>query len=482
LFKNLFAEIIPKRADAKMYKSIGKLTLPTFLELFIIFSFTMVDMIMIGRLSATAMAGVGLSKQPFMLMIAVFNAVNVGTTTLVAWNMGAGNKKAAANIAKQAIMLNIILGLSITVIGFVFAGSIISFVGTHDDIIRYGTRFLQITVLSTMFHAVTMCVTAAFRACKQAVIPMAYNIGSGLLKVVLNFILIYGLFGFGGFGAYGAAWATVIASIVSAVIALSCVFLWKNSPIRIRINFRRTKESLFDIKTIRQMLTIGLPAAGEQFVIQTGLILFSRMINTLNEASIAAHTLVLNVNGLVFAVSQSFAVATTTLVGQSVGANDFAQAEKYARLTRIATRVCATFVALVCVLLGRYIATLYTNPAEEVTPYVIEAALTIFPFLALMQFMQSTQMSTAGALRGAGDTMFPLYSTIFGIWVFRVGACALFVFQFGWGIRGAWLAFTLDQALRSIIVTMRFKSGKWKEMKAIREQKTQKLKEKVGAV
>jgi len=471
--KAAVVESIPKRADAPMYKRIGHLTFPTFLELFLIFFFGMIDMIMIGRLSSTAMAGIGLTNQPFFLIVAIFQAVNVGTTTLVAWNVGAGNKKAAGTVAKQAIILNIVLGLALTVVGVLFAHYIASFIGQSPYIIAYATSFLRILCYGIVFQAVSMCISAAFRACGQAVVPMIYNIGSSGIKVILNFVLIYGMFGFEGMGADGAAWATTISRVIAMVAAFGFLLFWKNSPVKIKI-IERLK---IDFKMMKQIMMLGLPAAGEQFVIQTGLIFFTMMINMLDDYSVAAHVLVLNVNGLVFAVSQAFGVSTTTLVGQAVGADDFALAQKYTNLTRVLARISTLIVAIICIVFARQISGLYTSDQP-----VIDIAVTVMPFLALIQFMQSTQMSTAGALRGAGDTMYPLYSTIFGIWIFRVGMCAVFIFVFGMGVQGAWLAFALDQWLRSIIVAVRFKGGKWRTMKAKRAERTRKLKEKVGVV
>ena len=88
-------------------------------------------------------------------------------------------------------------------------------------------------------------------------------------------------------------------------------------------------------------------------------------------------------------------------------------------------------------------------------------------------------MTTAGALRGSGDTMYPFYASIVGIWGLRIALAALFIFVFQWGVWGAWLAFFIDQTGRSIVVKRRFNSGKWKEMKAAREERMRKRAERL---
>ena len=91
---------------------------------------------------------------------------------------------------------------------------------------------------------------------------------------------------------------------------------------------------------------------------------------------------------------------------------------------------------------------------------------TVLKIVALAQLGMSTQLSLAGALRGAGDTMYPLYASAFGIWVFRVFVAFIFVNIFHWGLIGAWVALVLDQYTRAIIVYIRYRSGKWKYMKS----------------
>jgi Na+-driven multidrug efflux pump len=106
---------------------------------------------------------------------------------------------------------------------------------------------------------------------------------------------------------------------------------------------------------------------------------------------------------------------------------------------------------------GKYITMLYTNDSA-----IIEQSRICLRIIALIQPAQSTQFILAGALRGAGDTRFPLYSTIIGIWGMRVAMAYLFVMTFGWGLTGAWLAIALDQIVRAMVIYSRFKSGKWK--------------------
>ena len=121
----------------------------------------------------------------------------------------------------------------------------------------------------------------------------------------------------------------------------------------------------------------------------------------------------------------------------------------------------ALFMGVVFLLFSHQLAGLYTEDLA-----VAAMAGTVLKILALAQPGQSTQLAISGALRGAGDTLYPLYACIFGIWIFRVFTAYIFVSIFHWGLIGAWIALVLDQSARALIVYLRYRSGKWKYVKA----------------
>lgn len=153
----------------------------------------------------------------------------------------------------------------------------------------------------------------------------------------------------------------------------------------------------------------------------------------------------------------AFAIAATTLVGQGLGAGMPDVAEDWAKETRRLGTIVSGCMALVFILFGKYIAMLYTNDPE-----VISRTAVVLRILGLVQPAQSTQFILAGGLRGAGDTKWPLYSTAVGVWVFRVAVGYLLAVVMGMELVGAWMGMAVDQIARSVIITLRFRSGKWK--------------------
>ncbi|MGE5614618.1 MAG: MATE family efflux transporter [Bacillota bacterium] len=447
----------PENHRGKMRLEVIAITWPAFIELVLSTLFGMVDMIMVGQLSPAAIAAVGITNQPFMLLLAVFAAVNVGTTTLVAWNIGANNIEKASSVTRQVLVVNAVLGILTSLVGILSAHYVVTFMGAEAEAFDDAVAYFRIVCGGLLFQGVCMGVTASLRGAGQTKLPMYYNLGANLFNVFGNYVLIYGKLGFPQLGVSGAAISTTVSRFLACAVGLCIVRFSKNLAVSIR---DKGKYKL-DMEIIKRVFSIGLPAAFEQCVLQSGLTLFAKTVSGLGTADFAAHQIGLNISGLTFSPSMAFGVASTTLVGQSLGANDAEKARKYADIVHHMAICVACFIGSIYILFSHHIARLYTQD-----PMVAVMAGTILKILALSQPGQSTQLSISGALRGAGDTMYPLYASIFGIWGFRVIIAHIFVNIFKWGLVGAWLSLALDQYTRATVVFLRFRTGKWKCTKA----------------
>jgi putative MATE family efflux protein len=460
LKKNGFKQRLPQKMalhSHPMWREIAVITLPAFVELVMSTLFGMVDMVMVGRLGPAAITAVGLTNQPFMLLLSVFAAVNIGTTTLVAWEIGAGRPEEAEKVTRQSLVIGLILGTVISGLGVLAAPAVVHFMGAGPDTIGDATSYFQIVAAGLVFQAINMGITAALRGAGETKIPMIYNVGSNLINVFGNYVLIYGKLGFPQWGVAGAAISTSFSRLLACFAGLYVLYGSQHSVIKIKIR----DDYRLHRPTVKRIFDIGIPAALEQFVLHSGLMLFAKTVSSLGTLSYAAHQIGLNISGLSFAPSMAFGVASTTLVGQSLGADKVEQAERYANVVHKIALMAATINGLLFIFFSHPMARLYTAD-----PAVATAAGTVLKILALSLPGQSTQLSLAGALRGAGDTMYPLYASTTGIWIFRVVVAFVFVRIFHWGLIGAWVAFVLDQYTRSAVVYLRFRSGRWKYTKA----------------
>ncbi len=440
-----------------LWQEIITITAPAFIELVMSTLFEMVDMMMVGGLGPAAIAAVGLTRQPFMLLLAVFAAVNIGTTTLVAWNIGGKNINDACAVTRQTLVVNLLLGIIMSAVGFCSARPIVRFMGAGPDTMGMAVAYFRIVAGGLLFQAMTMGITASLRGAGETRIPMLYNVGSNLLNVFGNYVLIYGKLGFPQLGVAGAALSTSLSRLLACLAGLFVVYFLPQTKIKLRFkdNYRP------NLALIRKIFQIGVPAALEQFVLQSGIMMFARTVSALGTLSFAAHQIGINISSLAFAPSMAFSVASTTLVGQSLGAGDVPRAERCAHTVhRIAVAV-ACFVGCLFILFSHSLARLYTSDLV-----VAGMAGTILKIFALSLPGQSTQFTLAGALRGAGDTVFPLFASASSIWLFRVLIAYIFVHVFNWGLIGAWVAFVLDQYTRSFLIFFRFTSGKWQYVRA----------------
>ena len=429
------------------------IALPSLFELVLSHLFTMVDTIMLGRStnSAVAIAAVGLTNNPMNLTRSILLSLNIGTTAGVAWAVGAKEHKSAMHISRNAVMLNSLVGMLASLIVFSCAGHIVRFMGAGADTYEYARTYLRIIALGLFPQSITFAVTASLRGVGQTRLPMTYNLIANMLNVVGNYVLIYGKFGFPAMGVAGAAISTALSQVIGCCMALFTAF---NAHTPVQFHF--DCEWKFGVKWIKRILSVGLTSMLEQVIMQIGFIIFARQVSGLGTTIFAAHQIGLNINGLTWMPGQAFGVAATTLVGQSLGAGEKQKATDFVKLVHRLSMCAAACIAVLFLTCSQFIAGLYTTDLQ-----VAALSAGVLKLIALGMPGISTQLPIAAALRGARDTRFPLMASMAGIWIFRVILAPVFIYTLGWGLTGAWMTIVLDQTTRALVVYARFKSGRW---------------------
>ncbi len=434
---------------------IVQLAWPAVFEQILVTLFGMVDMMMVGGVGPAAIAAIGLTNQPFFLALAGFMALNVGTTALVARFVGAKDIKEANAAIHQSLLITLVLGTLMTALVYFFAEPLILFMGAEGDAIGYGVQYIKVVALGILPQAIGMSVTAVLRGAGDTKTPMRFNIIANVVNVFGNYVLINGYLGFPKWGVYGAGLATTIGRVVACVMALSAIFSGK---FILHISLKDKFTPRLDL--IKRIVNIGTPALIEQLIMRFGMITFTKVVAGLGTLTYAAHQIGMNIVSLSFTPGQGFSMAATSLVGQSLGQKRSDWAERYGWETRRIGMMVAGTMALVFFFFGGSIARLYTTEPE-----VIRQASIALKIISTVQMLQSTQFILAGALRGAGDTRWPLIATLVGVAGVRVVLALLFVQVFHWGLIGAWCAMALDQCTRSAFIYFRYRSGKWKTVR-----------------
>lgn len=448
---------LPQGVESKMlYKDVVRIGWPSLVELTLTQLTSMVDMMMVGQLGSWAIAAVGLTMQPKFLMATMFMAMNVGATALVARAKGAGDQERANLILRQAILMTAVLSLVASIFGFFFSEQLVKFMGAADSqTLEGGTVYLQIQMMGMVIFALTSTFTATLRGVGNSRITMIYNLVANVVNVIFNYLLIHGKFGFPRWELAGASIATVIAQIVAFALALTAVLRGNNYlHLRLKDGFKPHFASL------KSIFNIGIPAMIEQLVMRTGMIIYSKTVASLGTVAFATHQIGMNIQAMSFMNGQAFSVAATSLVGQSLGKKRPDMAEAYSRRTRVLGMSLSIILGLLFFFLGEQIVALYSDESA-----VIAMGGQILKIVALVQPFQSSQFILAGALRGAGDTRATAVITFLTVLLVRPGLALLAIYKFDWGLLGAWIALVVDQVLRSILVLIRYNSGKWKDVR-----------------
>lgn len=431
---------------------------PILIELVLGSLFGMIDMMMLGwiadkALSAASVASVGITNQPMFIGLSLAQALNVGGTAMIARYVGAKQPHRVDSVLKHVILLNILfLAIPLSTFGLLFTEEIMLFMGAEADTIAAGATYFKVIMIGYLFQSFNMSITAALRGIGETKAPMRINLRVNFLNVIGNAVLIYGLFFFPALGVTGAGISTAISHFLASILMVRYITK-KESPLK--IDFK--KKFTYNKTVIQNLIRVGVPASLESLALRIGVLMFVRIVASLGTVIYASHQIALSILGLSFQPGQAFGIAASSMVGRSLGAQNLKKAELYAKETRRLGSLISTGMAVGFFFLGPQIVGLYTTD-----PVIIENASMALKIIALVQPFQSSQLILAGALRGAGDTFWPLVATFVGVFGFRVFFAFILVSKLELGLMGAWIAVLVDQLIRWVFVYARFKSNKWK--------------------
>jgi putative MATE family efflux protein len=415
-----------------------------------------VDMAMLGRLGKEAVAAVGLSMQPFRLIQATFMGLSVGTTALVARATGAGNREEAGQVAGQSIIIALLFGLAISIIGVINADWVITFMKAEEPVRVVGREYVRMMMPGMLLFFVFTISTGALRGAGDTRTPMMINVSLNAIKVLCNYLLIFGNLGFPEMGVAGAGISTTVSRSLGG-IAILIALSRKNS--KLPVNWKRVLSG-FDLRLFGRILNIGVPAMAERVLTSSGQIAYARQVAGLGTEAYAAHSLALNVESFSYMPGMGFATSATALVGQRLGAKDPEGAEKSAIIAmKMGVLTMGTMGVLFFLFPAQFLS-IFTNDAG-----VIARGVPLVRIVAFTQFPEALGFVIPGALRGAGDTRIAMYVTVAGVWIMRLGLTYILMNVFNVGLTAAWFAMFADWVLRSALYWVRLKRGKWKEIK-----------------
>lgn len=457
---------IPSTQEA--YRDVLSVAVPSIAEMVLIALIGMVDTMMVGNvLGSTAIASVSLVGQPRMLFLAMFFAINIGVTSIVARRKGEGRQADANNTLKNAIIL--IFGMSIVLTGLALAISrpLMSFAGANADTIVDAEIYFRILMWFLPVNALTMCICAAQRGVGNTRITMYVNVASNLINVIFNYLLIGGNYGFPRLGVKGAAIATAIGFCIGFVLSLLTIFDHRKNSGFLRIS--RYDRWHLDRKAIRDIMKVGGNAMFEQAALRVGFFAYAKIVAGLGTAAFAAHSVCMQFLNLSFCFGDGIGIAGTALVGQTLGQKRPDLSMLYGRISQRMALIASIGIALLIVVFRNQLVWLFSESQSDADVMLLAAKVMVI--VAMFQPLQMSSVVISGALRGSGDTKF--VALVMGICVMVVrptlSLLAVYVLQYVVGrpdiaLMGCWSASLFDMAIRLYFVNRRFNGGKWQQI------------------
>ncbi|MBR5128255.1 MAG: MATE family efflux transporter [Roseburia sp.] len=437
------------------WKRIVIFTLPMLLGNIAQQLYSTVDSIVVGKyVGDNALAAVGSAAPVLNLLLVLFVGISMGASIMVAQYFGARQREELSQTIGNCITLTGIAVLIIMVTSLVITRPLLEMLGTPVSIIDWCTDYLMISFLGSVGSAYYNILCGVLRGLGDAFSALIYLLVATVLNIILDLVFVANL----GMGVAGVAWATIIAQAISAVLC-----------------FRRLAKltDVFDLKPhylklngiyAKKVIALGLPSGLTQAIMSMAMIIVQSLTNSFGEAFIAANVIVMRVDGFAMLPNMSFGTAMTTYTGQNVGARKFDRVTQGAKQGTILAVVTSTVLTFLILTFGKQLMGIFTETAS-----LVELSRTIMGIIAPGYIAIAVTMSLSGVMRGAGDTMTPMWISLFTTVAVRVPVAYIIAFltrsaempngnQFCIQISlvSSWL-------LGALITTIFYLRGKWKK-------------------
>tara|TARA_B110000046_G_scaffold185483_1_gene227302 strand:- start:3411 stop:4730 length:1320 start_codon:yes stop_codon:yes gene_type:complete len=431
--------------------NIWRLTWPTILSNMAFMLTGLIFLKIAGGMGIDEVAAVTTGQRLFFILFAVMMGLSSGTTALVGRYWGAGDKERAGRIAALSVIIFFIDGLLLSWIAIPFLEPLVSIFSLTPQAQALAVDFVFYTVLYAPPLLIVLVFSMAFRATGDSKTPLWAALVGAVLGVYLGIAFTYGWHEIEPAGLSGLAIGNGVGSIITIIIFL---LLW----IFGKLSFRPSNPMPGLLTNGRDLIKIGMPAAFEQMFFQGGLLIFLVFLASYGTAAFATYGVGLSILGLMIVIAFSFSISSATLVSQHLGAGDKKGAYDAGWRTM---RTCVYIMIAGGALMSFF--------AEEIARFMIndpEVIALLVPFTYIISCslpLMGIEFSMAGALRGAGDTRYPMMVTVFSIGFSRLLVPFILV-QIGADVMWLYATSLLDFGIKSSLNMRRFRNKKWLQL------------------
>ncbi|MCC0702148.1 MATE family efflux transporter [Clostridioides sp. ES-S-0049-02] len=404
------------------------------------------DSIIVGRfIGKEAMAAVSGANPIMFLLVAMLMGVSLGFSILISQFYGSGDlKKVKATIDTTYILL-FIGSILISVIGIVFGGPMLKLMNTPESVFNQSKLYLTIIFGGILFSAGYNSVSAILRGLGDSVTPLYFLIIATILNIVLDLIFIVVL----KMGVEGVALATIMAQAVSFIISI--IYLNKKHEV---LKFK-IKGIVYDNKIFKDGLRLGLPSGVQQMLFSIGNMALQFLVNGYGTSAMAAFGAGLRIENFISLPIMNLGSAVSTFVAQNIGAGENERVRKGIRESIKMALILAIVVVALILLFRENLISLF-NTDKDVIKIGSSYLFIIGPFFLFI----GTSFVLSSAMKGAGDSMFALMSSVVSLWLGRIPASYLFSRLFG--TDGIWMGIPFGWTLGLIVTVIYYKKGYWK--------------------
>ncbi len=452
LVKKLFAPV--DMTEGAPWKKIVLFTLPMLVGNIAQQLYNTVDSVVVGNyVGDNALAAVGSAGPILNLLIVLFVGISVGAGIMVSQYYGAREREELSLTIGNCITLTLIASLFVMVVASLVARPLLELLDTPESIIDWCQSYLIILFVGSAGLAFYNILSGILRGLGDSMSALLYLLVSTVVNIVLDLLFVAKL----GMGVNGVALATVIAQAISALLCLLRL-MRMTEHFDLKLCYLKLKR-----KHTSKIVQLGLPSGVTQAIFSMAMIVVQSLTNSLGEMFIAANVIVMRVDGFAMMPNFSFGTALTTYAGQNVGAKRYDRVEKGARQgTAIAMGVSIVLTSLILIF-GKALMGIFTK-----TPELVDLSREMMGILAVGYIAMAVTQGLSGVMRGAGDTVTPMWISIATTIQIRVPVAYGLAFltrseQFPGGRQeSVFISLLVSWIMGAVITFFFYKKGSWK--------------------
>lgn len=433
--------------------TVAALTWPIFIEMLFRIMLGNIDTIMLSKYSDNAVAAVGVVNQINNILIMLYWVVSTGTAVLVSQHLGAKNEKKASEVAVTATSCALIYGLVIGALIYIFSNPILRLLNVPEELMGYALTYLRITGGLSVAQAMLATLSSIIRSYGHTRITMYVTIGMNAINVIGNSIFIFGLFGIPKLGVTGVAISTVSSQFLGFSVML--LVIMKNP--KMKLNFKYLKP--LPVRTIKDILKIGIPSAGEGTAYHLSQLTITRIITEMGTVALTTKVYTNNVMMFIMIFGIAVGQGTQIVVGHLVGAG---KKEEAYRTCLKSLRVALLIVFCMSIVIFTFSKNLLALFTEDQS--IIDLGNKLLLLSIFLEPGRVFNVVIINSLRAAGDVKFPVIMGVFSMWGVAVLLSFLLGIKFSLGLLGVWIALGCDEWCRGLAMLFRWRSRAWQNM------------------